>query len=199
MFKILFMVIGLIVFVAVASGVYKVSDYYANVIETNLIKEAKLYDPHGHHWQISELKENIGIIYFGYTSCPDICPNALNNLSITLANMGEDSKIFQPIFVSVDPNRDTSEVIEEYTKHFGDNILGLTGTDTQLKVFSWIFGASYSLRTSESKNQEYIVDHSANYFLVTSLGRFLKLPVNDNPKDLGMLLMRSKSSILETK
>ena len=199
MFKILFMVIGLIVFVAVASGVYKVSDYYANVIETNLIKEAKLYDAHGHHWQISELKEKIGIIYFGYTSCPDICPNALNNLSITLANMGEDSKIFKPIFVSVDPSRDTSEVIEEYTKHFGDNILGLTGTDTQLKVFSWIFGASYSLRTSESKNQEYIVDHSANYFLVTSLGRFLKLPVKDNPKDLGMLLMRSKSSILETK
>ena len=198
MFKILYLLIGLIAFGAVASGVYKVSDYYANVIETNLIKEAKLYDSHGHHWQISELKEKIGIIYFGYTSCPDICPNALNNLSITLANMGEDSKIFQPIFVSVDPNRDTSEVIEEYTKHFGDNILGLTGTDTQLKVFSWIFGASYSLRTPENKNQEYIVDHSANYFLVTSLGRFLKLPVKDNPKDLGMLLMRSKSSILET-
>ena len=193
------MAAGLTVFGAIAFGVYKVSDYYANLIETNLIREAKLYDSHGHSWQIAELNEEIGIIYFGYTSCPDICPNALNNLSITLANMGEDSKIFQPIFVSVDPSRDTSEVIEEYTKHFGDNILGLTGTDTQLKVFSWIFGASYSLRTSESKNQEYIVDHSANYFLVTSLGRFLKLPVKDNPKDLGMLLMRSKISILETK
>ena len=199
MFKILFMVIGLIVFVAVASGGYKVSDYYANVIETNLIKEAKLYDAHGHHWQISELKEKIGIIYFGYTSCPDICPNALNNLSIALANMGEDSKIFQPIFVSVDPDRDTSEVIEEYTKHFDENILGLTGTDAQLRTFSWIFGASYSLRKSESKNQDYIVDHSANYFLVTSSGRFLKLPVKDNPKDLGTLLMRSKSTILKTR
>jgi len=198
MFKILYLLIGLIAFGAVVSGVYKVSDYYANVIETNLIREAKLYDAHGHHWQISELNEKIGIIYFGYTSCPDICPNALNNLSITLANMGEDSKIFQPIFVSVDPDRDTSEVIEEYTKHFGENILGLTGTDAQLRTFSWIFGASYSLRKSESKNQDYIVDHSANYFLVTSSGRFLKLPVKDNPKDLGMLLTRSKSSILET-
>ena len=199
MFKILYLLIGLIAFGAVASGVYKVSDYYANVIETNLIREAKLYDAHGHSWQIAELNEEIGIIYFGYTSCPDICPNALNNLSITLANMGEDSKIFQPIFVSVDPDRDTSEVIEEYTKHFGENILGLTGTDAQLRTFSWIFGASYSLRKSESKNQDYIVDHSANYFLVTSSGRFLKLPVKDNPKDLGMLLMRSKSSILETR
>jgi len=198
MFKILYLLIGLIAFGAVVSGVYKVSDYYANVIETNLIREAKLYDARGHSWQIAELNEEIGIIYFGYTSCPDICPNALNNLSITLANMGEDSKIFQPIFVSVDPDRDTSEVIEEYTKHFDDNILGLTGTDAQLRTFSWIFGASYSLRKSESKNQDYIVDHSANYFLVTSSGRFLKLPVKDNPKDLGMLLMRSKSSILET-
>ena len=199
MFKILYVAIGLVVLGIIASGVYKVSDYYANVIETNLIKEAKLYNSHCHHWQISELKEKIGIIYFGYTSCPDIWPNALNNLYITLANMGEESKIFQPIFVSVDPNRDTSEVIEEYTKHFDNNILGLTGTEAELKAFSWIIGASYSLRTSESKNQEYIVDHSANYFLVTSLGRFLKLPVKDNPKDLGMLLMRSKSSILETK
>ena len=174
-------------------------NYYANVIETNLIKEAKLYDSHGHHWQISELKEKIGIIYFGYTSCPDICRNALNNLSITLANMGEDSNIFQPIFVSVDPDRDTSEVIEEYTKHFDENILGLTGTDAQLRTFSWIFGASYSLRKSESENKDYIVDHSANYFLVTSLGRFLKLPVKDNPKDLGTLLMRSKSIIQKTR
>ena len=199
MFKILYMAAGLTVFGAIAFGVYKVSDNYANLIETNLIREAKLYDSHGHSWQIAELNEEIGIIYFGYTSCPDICPNALNNLSITLANMGEDNKIFQPIFVSVDPDRDTSEVIEEYTKNFGENILGLTGTDAQLRRFSWIFGASYSLRKSESKNQDYIVDHSANYFLVTSSGRFLKLPVKDNPKDLGTLLMRSKSTILKTR
>ena len=199
MFKILYVAAGLTVFGALASGVYKVSDYYANLIETDLIREAVLYVAHGHSWQIAELNESIGVIYFGYTSCPDICPNALNNLSITLANMGEDSKIFQPIFVSVDPDRDTSEVIEEYIKHFDNNILGLTGTDAQLRMFSWIFGASYSLRKSESKNQDYIVDHSANYFLVTSLGRFLKLPVKDNPKDLGTLLMRSKSIIQKTR
>lgn len=199
MFKILYVAAGLTVFGTIAAGVYKVSDYYANLIETKLIREAKLYDARGHSWQIAELNEEIGIIYFGYTSCPDICPNALNNLSITLANMGEGSKIFQPIFVSVDPDRDTSEVIEEYTKHFDENILGLTGTDAQLRTFSWIFGASYSLRKSESKNKDYIVDHSANYFLVTSSGRFLKLPVKDNPKDLGTLLMRSKSTILKTR
>ena len=63
MFKILYMAAGLTVFGAIAFGVYKVSDYYANVVETNLIKEAKLYNSHGHHWQISELKEKIGIIY----------------------------------------------------------------------------------------------------------------------------------------
>lgn len=198
MFKILYVAIGLVVLGIIASGVYKVSNYYANFLETNLIKEAKLYNSHGHSWQISDLKQKIGVIYFGYTSCPDICPNALNNLSITLANMGEESKIFQPIFVSVDPNRDTSEVIEEYTKHFDNNILGLTGTEAELKAFSWIFGASYSLRTSESKHQEYIVDHSANFFLVTSSGRFLKLPVKDNPKDLSALLIRSKSTMFET-
>ena len=196
MIKLLYLLVGLLSFTGVSIGVYKISQFYANRIEFDLIKDAVLQDHTGQSWQISNLKEKIGIIYFGYTSCPDICPNALNNLSITLADMGERREIFQPIFVSVDPDRDTPDIIKNYIGIFDSDIIGLTGTEVQLKAFSWFFGASYSLRNFESKKNDYIVDHSANLFLVTSEGRYVMLPVKDNFRDLGTVLLRAKNRLL---
>ena len=141
-------------------GSYIVSDNYASRMERDLIKEATLRDLNGKSWQIEQLDEKLGIVYFGFTSCPDICPTALNNLAIALAGMGRESKNFQPIFVSVDPGRDTPAVIGEYLAHFDIEILGLTGTEAQLKSFSWTFGATYSLRKSEANENDYVVDHT---------------------------------------
>ena len=197
MIKVLYLLVIILSFAGISIGVYKVSQFYANRIETNLIKDAVLQDHTGQSWQISRLKENIGIIYFGYTSCPDICPNALNNLSITLADMGKEREIFQPIFVSVDPDRDTPDIIKSYIGNFDSSIIGLTGTEAQLKAFSWFFGASYSLRKSENQIRDYVVDHSANFFLVTSAGNYVMLPVKDNWDDLKALLLRSTNRIVQ--
>ena len=197
MIKVLYLLVSLLSFVGVSIGVYKIAQFYANRIEINLIKDAVLQDHTGQSWKISKLKENIGIIYFGYTSCPDICPNALNNLSITLADMGKEREIFQPIFVSVDPDRDTPDIIKSYIGNFDSKIIGLTGTEAQLKSFSWFFGASYSLRKSENQSRDYVVDHSANFFLVTSAGNYVMLPVKDNWDDLKALLLRSTNRIIE--
>ena len=197
MIKVLYLLVGILSFAGVSIGVYKISQFYANRIEINLNKDAVLQDHKGQSWQISKLKENIGIIYFGYTSCPDICPNALNNLSITLADMGKEREIFQPIFVSVDPDRDTPDIIKSYIGNFDSSIIGLTGTEAQLKAFSWFFGASYSLRKSENQIRDYVVDHSANFFLVTSSGNYVMLPVKDNWDDLKALLLRSTNRIIQ--
>jgi len=197
MFKVLYLLVGILSFAGVSIGVYKISQFYANRIEINLIKDAVLQDHTGQSWQISKLKGNIGIIYFGYTSCPDICPNALNNLSVTLAEMGKEGNIFQPIFVSVDPDRDTPDIIKNYVGNFDSNIIGLTGTEAQLKSFSWFFGASYSLRKSENRSRDYVVDHSANFFLVTSAGNYVMLPVKDNLDDLKAILLRSTNRIMK--
>ena len=197
MIKVLYLLVSILSFAGISIGVYKISQFYANRIESNLIKDAVLQDHKGQSWQISKLKENIGIIYFGYTSCPDICPNALNNLSITLADMGKEREIFQPIFVSVDPDRDTPDIIKSYIGNFDSSIIGLTGTEAQLKAFSWFFGASYSLRKSENQIRDYVVDHSANLFLVTSSGNYVMLPVKDNWDDLKALLLRSTNRIIQ--
>lgn len=195
MIKLLYLLVGFLIFTGISIGVYKISQFYANRIEINLVKDAVLQDHTGQSWQISNLKEKIGILYFGYTSCPDICPNALNNLSITLDDMGESGNIFQPIFVSVDPDRDRPDIIKNYIGNFDSNLIGLTGTEDQLKAFSWFFGASYSLRKFENKKNDYIVDHSANFFLVTSEGSYVMLPVKENIRDLGSVLLRAKNRL----
>ena len=197
MSKYLYIICGILVISAMSIGVYIVSDNYASRMERILVKEAELRDLEGKSWQIEQLNEKLGIVYFGYTSCPDICPTALNNLAIALAGMGEESKNFQPIFVSVDPDRDTPAVIGEYLAHFDKKILGLTGTEAQLKSFSWTFGATYSLRKSEGNEHDYVVDHTANLFLVTSEGRFFTLPIKDNPDDLRKNFIRAKKKMLK--
>jgi protein SCO1/2 len=63
------------------------------------------------------------LLYFGYTYCPDACPTALNNISVALEKLGSDASKLQPLFITVDPNRDTREVMAEYLKSFDSRIL----------------------------------------------------------------------------
>src|SRR5262249_43170764 len=72
------------------------------------------------------------LIYFGYTSCPDACPTALNNMGIALERLGSDAVAVQPIFITVDPKRDTREALADYLKSFDPRIVALNGTEDQI-------------------------------------------------------------------
>jgi protein SCO1/2 len=72
------------------------------------------------------------LIYFGYTSCPDACPTALDNIGVALDRLGAEAAAVQPIFISVDPKRDNREVLAEYLKSFDPHIVALTGTSDQI-------------------------------------------------------------------
>src|SRR5260370_1063828 len=72
------------------------------------------------------------LIYFGYTSCPDACPTALNNMGVALDRLGPEAAALQPIFITVDPKRDTREALAEYLTSFDPHIIALTGTEDQI-------------------------------------------------------------------
>jgi cytochrome oxidase Cu insertion factor (SCO1/SenC/PrrC family) len=74
------------------------------------------------------------LIYFGYTSCPDACPTALNDMGVTIDRLGREAAALQPIFITVDPTRDTREALTEYLKSFDPHIVALTGTKDQIAV-----------------------------------------------------------------
>ena len=189
--NVLYAVFALVAFSAIVVWVYIISDRYATRLETSLVKGAALRGLNGNAWTPSQLNKKVGIIYFGYTSCPDVCPTTLNNLALALPQIGSDRGRFQPIFVSVDPSRDTPELISNYVAHFDGNFLGLTGTEEELRSFTWKFGASYSVKKADAQDNDYIVEHSANLYLVNSNGLLSVMPVKDHPEDIKMLLVRS--------
>src|SRR5258708_40214390 len=86
------------------------------------------------------------LIYFGYTFCPDACPTALNNMSEALDKLGSDASKIQPLFITVDPKRDTPQVMADYLKSFDSRILGLTGSHTQPDIVAKAYRADVPRR-----------------------------------------------------
>ena len=106
-------------------------------------------------------------------------------------------KIFQPIFISSDPVRDTQQVIKEYILHFDRNLLGLTGTPTQLKSFTFNIGSTYAIQKKDADDQDYTVNHTIGYFMISSTGQKIRLPIRNNPQDLRKIILSVKNRMLE--
>jgi protein SCO1/2 len=126
------------------------------------------------------------LIAFGYTSCPDVCPSTLAAMTLILHQLGDQAAGVQPIFISVDPERDTPEVLRRYTENFDARILGLTGSPELVR------GAADHYRVTYRKYAEpgappgrYAVDHSVGMYLVGPDGRFLtKYAYSVSPREI---------------
>ncbi|WP_319825170.1 SCO family protein [Thalassovita sp.] len=114
-----------------------------------------------------EVIDQPSLLYFGYTFCPDVCPldNARNAEAIEiLENRG---KIVKPVFISIDPARDTPETMADFTDHLHPRMLGLTGTEEQVKVASQAYRTYFKKQEPEAGDEDYyLVDHSTFSYLV---------------------------------
>ena len=123
---------------------------------------------------LADLRGKVVLMYFGYTWCPDICPTNLAVMSQALAALTpEELAEVQVLFVSVDPERDSLERLEEYTAYFHPNILGLTGSPDALDRVVRQYGAAYRVAERDSGGG-YLVDHSAFTYLVDPRGRLVE-------------------------
>jgi len=116
--------------------------------------------------KLSGFKGKVVLIYFGYTYCPDICPTALALTSAALQQL-DDAELaqIQTLFISVDPARDTPERLNEYANFFHSNILGLTGSKTEIDDITKRFGAYYSI-PENAPAENYAVDHSSQTLII---------------------------------
>jgi protein SCO1/2 len=115
------------------------------------------------------------LIFFGYTFCPDVCPTALNNISVALEKLGADADKLQPLFVTVDPHRDTREVMAEYLKSFDSRIIGLTGPQDQIDRVIKEYRIYVASQKSDSGDGNYFVSHSAYLYLMDPQGKFVNV------------------------
>jgi len=120
---------------------------------------------------LQDLRGKVVVLYFGYTQCPDICPTSLALLTQALSQMSEEELSgMQSIFVSVDPKRDNTARLDEYTKYFHKNIIGATAEQDEIDKITKLFGASYRIVESDSA-MGYIVDHSSYTYVIDKQGK----------------------------
>ncbi len=145
--------------------------------ESNIGGEFTLKDFNNNVFHSSSLEGNLSLLYFGFTYCPDICPNSLDKLvsvTDTLANYGIHPTV---VFVTIDPKRDTPEVLREYLGNFNINFLGLTETQDKIDEVAKMFKVYYSKiqeATSEEGEVDYMMDHTAFIYLLNKKGKYVK-------------------------
>ncbi len=114
------------------------------------------------------------LITFGYTFCPDVCPTNLVNISNALEFLGDKADKIAPIFITVDPDRDTTYRLRDYLEHFDPRIIGLTGPQAMIdSVKSRYKVISEIHRPKDWSSEDYIVDHTGSIFLMSTDGTFL--------------------------
>ncbi len=114
------------------------------------------------------------LIYFGFTFCPDVCPTTLAVMADALDKLGADAKQVVPVFITIDPERDTTKVLADYMKAFGPNFVGLTGSVAQIKDVEKkfrVYAVKRQLEGSQDKDAGYGVDHSNVLYLVGPDGK----------------------------
>lgn len=126
------------------------------------------------------------MVYFGYTWCPDVCPFDLTRMMLGYREWSQAhpdlAEQVQPIFISIDPERDTPEIVAEYTDKFGDNLLGLTGTPEAIEEAAKNFSVFYS-RGEDDPNVGYMMQHSNAAYLMGREGQPIALlPVDETPQ-----------------
>ncbi|HEY0426133.1 MAG TPA: SCO family protein [Rhodopila sp.] len=113
------------------------------------------------------------LVYFGYTFCPDVCPTTLNAVADAMDRLGPASARIQPLFITVDPKRDTPAVVKQYVAAFGSSIRGLTGTPEEIAKVAKEYRVYYVEHPAESGATDYSVDHSSVLYLMDPKGGFL--------------------------
>lgn len=113
------------------------------------------------------------LVFFGFTHCPDICPATLQVASEALEKLGADADKVQPVFVSVDPERDTPSVLKSYLEDFDPRLIGLTGSLAQVKGIAKAYRIYHSKVADENSADGYTVDHSAYMYLMSPEGRYI--------------------------
>jgi protein SCO1/2 len=149
----------------------------------------------GGSFQLSQMRGKVVLLFFGYTSCPDVCPTTLAELNQAMGQLGGDAEKVQVIFVSVDPSRDTPERVQEYVNHFNPAFIGLSGSEEELTKVWREYGVFREIVEGTSA-LGYIVNHTARVTLIDASGNLrisfsFETPVDDIVHDLNLILKES--------
>ena len=131
---------------------------------------------------LRDFSDKVTILYFGFASCPDVCPMALSYLNGVLQKFphSEDTQV---VFVSVDHKRDTPKSVDKYAKYFNQNFIGATGPKEEIDQITKNYGVYYKFIDMKDSEMGYTVDHTSRFFIIDQQGRLQKaIPSAEDPK-----------------
>ena len=115
-----------------------------------------------------DFPEQWRLVFFGFTYCPEVCPLTMTKITEIMNELGPLTERIQPLFISIDPQRDTPERLAEYLDHFHSKIIGLTGSNEEIKAVTDNFKAYYF--KPDNSSEDYVVDHSSSMYLFNTRG-----------------------------
>ena len=113
------------------------------------------------------------LVYFGYTFCPDVCPTTLSAVAEAIDRLGSAADRIQPLFITVDPKRDTPAAVKQYAAAFGSRVIGLTGSAAQIAAVAKAYRVYYAEHRTGTGPDDYTMDHSSVLYLMGPDGRFI--------------------------
>jgi protein SCO1/2 len=114
------------------------------------------------------------LVFFGFTYCPDICPTELQVMMSALDRLGPAAERITPVFITVDPERDTPEVLKSYVGNFGPRLQGLTGTAQDIAAVAKAYRVHYAKAANPTAPDDYLMDHTSIMYLMDPDGRFVR-------------------------
>lgn len=145
------------------------SDYRADSARSNadpaFVAEFELTDHHGIVRTEDDFAGRWMLIFFGFTNCPDVCPTTLSEVAAVMEGLGDDAAKVQPIFITIDPERDTPTALADYVPLFDAGIIGLTGTPEQIATTSETFPIFFERTEEASAPDGYTMGHTSHLFL----------------------------------
>ena len=131
-----------------------------------------LTDQNGRAVTDQDFRGKLMLVYFGYTFCPDACPTALLQMGQALDRLGSEGDAVQPVFITIDPARDTQEQLHIYASNFHPRLVALTGSPQQIAQAAKAYRVYYA-KAADSGTTDYLMDHTSIIYLMSRDGRYL--------------------------
>ena len=172
--------VGLFVWLGHDASLVHTSDSDAGLINAKFQLQSAT-----HNVSEKDFKNKYMLIYFGFTHCPDICPTTLLLMQNAIHKL-DTARIdkIQPIFITIDPERDTPRLVGEYVKNFGKNIVGLSGTPQQIKHVADNFKVYYSKVEMDDPEMGYMMNHSGFLYLIGPNGQYITHFASNVPENV---------------
>ena len=158
--------------------------FSTDITGAEFARKLELPDVDGRPRTLADWKGKVTVVFFGYTQCPDVCPTTMTELAAIRKSLGAEGDKLQSVFVTIDPERDTAEILKAYVANFGPGFTALRGTPEQTAAAAKEFKVFFA-KVAGRNGGNYTMDHSAASFIFDPKGRVrLFVPYGSDPKTL---------------